>query len=107
MCIRDRQSACSGIGIHELNQAAGENLISNYPNPFVDSTYINFKTNGGHTLIQIFDGEGHLIGTPVDGEYTAGTYKTWFENQNYAPGIYYARLQNGALQQVRNMLIAQ
>ncbi|MBL0257312.1 MAG: DUF1501 domain-containing protein [Bacteroidetes bacterium] len=102
-----QQSACSGIGIHELNQAAGENLISNYPNPFVDSTYINFKTNGGHTLIQIFDGEGHLIGTPMDGEYTAGTYKTWFENQNYAPGIYYARLQNGALQQVRNMLIAQ
>ena len=102
-----QQSACSGIGVHELNQSAGENLISNYPNPFTDSTYISFKTGGGHTLIQIFDGEGHLINTPVDSEYAAGEYKIWFENENYAPGIYYARLQNGSVQQVRNMLIAQ
>ena len=102
-----QQSACSGIGVHELNQSAGENLISNYPNPFTDSTYISFKTGGGHTLIQIFDGEGHLINTPVDSEYAAGEYKIWFENENFAPGIYYARLQNGSVQQVRNMLIAQ
>ncbi|HRH66276.1 MAG TPA: DUF1501 domain-containing protein [Bacteroidia bacterium] len=101
------QNACSGIGVHELNQVAGDNLISNYPNPFSDSTYISFETSGGHTLIQIFDGEGHLIGTPVDGDYPAGTHKAWFENQNYAPGIYYARLQNGSVQQVRNMLIVQ
>ena len=102
-----QQNACSGIGIHELNQSAGENLISNYPNPFTSSTYITFKTSGGYTLIQIFDGEGHLVGTPVDGEFVSGEHKIWFENQNLSAGIYYARLQNGPLQQVRNMLVVQ
>ena len=102
-----QSSACSGTAVHELNQAAGENLISNYPNPFTSSTYINFTSKGGHTSIQIFNGEGQLLKTPVDGDYPAGEYKIWFENENYAPGVYYARLQNGSLQQVRNMLIVQ
>ena len=98
-------SACSGVGIHDLNQMAGETLISNYPNPFDSSTYITFKTFGGHTLIQVFDTQGHLIKTPVDGEFEAGTHKVWFENQNYPAGVYYARLENGALQQVTTMVI--
>lgn len=100
-----QSSACLGIGVHELNQAAGENLINNYPNPFVESTYINFKSTGGHTTVQIFDNEGSLIKTPVDGEYPAGEYKVWFENENFPSGTYYARLQNGSVQQVHNMLI--
>jgi uncharacterized protein (DUF1501 family) len=98
-------SACSSSSIKELNQKAGESLISNYPNPFTGSTYITFKTYGGHTLIQVFDTQGHLIKTPVDGEFTAGTHKIWFENENYPPGVYYARLQNGSFQQVATMLI--
>ncbi len=100
-----QSSACLGSSVHELNQNAGENLISNYPNPFTDSTYINFKSKGGHTCIQIFDNEGSLIKTPIDGDYPEGEYKVWFENENFPTGVYYARLQNGATQQVHNMLI--
>ncbi|MBP6334555.1 MAG: DUF1501 domain-containing protein [Bacteroidia bacterium] len=96
---------CGSVDTHNLNQQAGINLISNYPNPFSDSTYITFKTTGGHTLVQIFDSEGHLIKTPVDAEYAEGEHKVWFENENFASGMYYARLQNGAIQQVRNMMI--
>jgi uncharacterized protein (DUF1501 family) len=100
-----QSNACSSVNIHELNQSAGINLISNYPNPFTSSTYINFTTNGGHTLVQVFDNEGRMIKTLADGEYAAGTYKIWFENENYGSGVYYARLQNGSVQQVRNMVI--
>ena len=100
-----QSSACSSVGLHELNQSAGINLISNYPNPFTASTYINFTTNGGYTLVQVFDNEGKIIKTLADGEYAPGTYKVWFENENYLSGVYYARLQNGSLQQVRNMMI--
>jgi hypothetical protein len=99
-------SACSPTALHELNQKAGISLIDNYPNPFVSSTYISFTTTGGHTLVQVFDNEGRVIKTLVDGEYPAGTHKAWFENENYPSGVYYARLQNGAVQQVRNMVIA-
>ncbi len=100
-----QSTACSNLGIHDQNQLAGINLISNYPNPFTSSTYIEFTTSGGHTLVQVFDNEARLIKTLADGEYSAGTYKVWFENENYGDGIYYARLQNGPIQQVRNMII--
>jgi len=101
-----QSTACANVNIHEINKSAGINLISNYPNPFTTGTYINFTTNGGHTLVQVFDNEARIIKTLVDAEYTAGTYQVWFENENYASGVLYARLQNGSFQQVRNMIVA-
>ncbi len=82
----------------------GTNLIINYPNPFVNSTNIKFKTEGGQTLIQIFDTTGRLIKVLVDQVYTAGTYTISFDTSYLSPGLYYARLQNGPVQQVRPML---
>ena len=83
---------------------SGELLISNYPNPFASSTVITFKTEGGHTLIQIIDTMGKVIANLADKEYTAGTYSVVFESGLLSPGVYYARLQNMATQQVRSML---
>ena len=89
---------------NEINKAAAMKLISNYPNPFDFATTIEFETQGGHTMVQIFDVEGQVIAVPVEGDYAAGKYKTYF-NGGYLPsGVYYARLQNGAIQQVRTML---
>jgi hypothetical protein len=34
-----------------------------------------------------------------------GNYKITFENEGFRPGIYYARLQNKTIQQVRTMLL--
>lgn len=79
-------------------------LISNYPNPFDFATTIEFETQGGHTMVQIFDVEGQLISIPVDGQYTAGKYKVYFNGGHLPSGVYYARLQNNAIQQVRTML---
>lgn len=97
---------CLGTSVHEANQNAGINLMTVYPNPFVASTTISYTTNGGHTLLQVFDGEGHLIKTLIDREMDAGTYNARFENEDYPVGIYYARFQNKTTQQVKNMLIA-
>ena len=80
-------------------------LIRNYPNPFTGSTTISFKTEGGHTSIMIIDTLGRMIATIVDQEYTApGQYTITFNAEKLAAGVYYARLQNGATQQVRSML---
>jgi uncharacterized protein (DUF1501 family) len=92
---------------NEIAKAEAMKLISNYPNPFDFATTIEFETKGGHTMIQIFDVEGQVIAVPVEGDYAAGKYKTYF-NGGYLPaGVYYARLQNGAIQQVRTMLKVQ
>lgn len=80
-------------------------LIKNYPNPFTGSTTITFNTDGGHTSVMIIDTLGRMIATIVDQEYTGpGQYSVTFNAEKLAAGVYYARLQNGAIQQVRAML---
>ncbi len=84
---------------------SGDTLITNYPNPFTDNTRIEFTTKGGHTLVQIINGMGQVIKTLIDAEYpVAGTYNTRFDSYGLPSGVYYARLQNGPVQQVRTML---
>jgi uncharacterized protein (DUF1501 family) len=99
-----KDSGCTGI-VNDPNQAAGDTLIINYPNPFTDSTTIKFKTKGRHTLVQIIDMLGRVIQTPVDRDYTqAGEFTVTFNSGALPCGVYYARLQNGQTQQVRPML---
>jgi hypothetical protein len=47
---------------------------------------------------------GRRIKTLADQVYPQGSYTVTFNSENIAAGVYYARLQNGALQQVRPML---
>jgi uncharacterized protein (DUF1501 family) len=102
--IKDADS-CNSTNSINPNLSAGKKLISNYPNPFVESTNIEIKTQGGHTLIQVFDVQGRIISTLLDSVIAAGTHQFRFENQGWGPGVYYARLQNGSIQQVCTMLI--
>lgn len=97
-------SACGTTGLEDVVRGAGEELIVNYPNPFVESTAITFRTKGGHTLIQVMDPLGRVIRTLTDRDYLPGTYTLSFDSMGLPLGVYYARLQNGALQQVRAML---
>jgi hypothetical protein len=41
-----KNGTCTGSG----QSNAGNNLITNYPNPFTDKTTIEFSTEGGHTF---------------------------------------------------------
>jgi len=97
-----KNTAC-GNTYDDLNNL-GDSLISNAPNPFSDSTDIQFRTAGGHTLVQLFDASGKLVMVPVDQDYTQGTYKVTVNTAALAAGVYYARLQNQSVQQVRTLL---
>jgi uncharacterized protein (DUF1501 family) len=100
-----KDTACKTTGVDDPNQTAGEQLIVNYPNPFTESTTIKFKTKGRHTLVQIIDMLGRVIQTPVDKDYTqSGEFTVTFNSGGLPCGVYYARLQNGSVQQVRPML---
>ncbi len=97
-----KQGVCSGANPPPANTGK---LIWNYPHPFSSSTEIHFKTQGGHTLVQVFDTLGRLIATLVEKDYTAATTdKITFQAEGLATGIYYARLQNGVTQSVWPML---
>jgi uncharacterized protein (DUF1501 family) len=94
-------SACT---IEQPPSLLGDKLIRNDPNPFVGSTTITFKTDGGYTLVQVFDVSGRLVGIPVSATYAQGEYRVVFDATTLAAGIYYARFQNGSTQQVRTMI---
>jgi len=95
-------TACKGP---TLPDNSGNTLIRNYPNPFGTETTIEFKTAGGHTLIQIIDTSGRVIAVPLEKVYTSAiTDKVIFKAGQLPIGTYYARLQNGPVSQVRAML---
>jgi hypothetical protein len=101
LCVN---AACGATGLDDVNRNDGEQLVINYPNPFVERTSITFKTNGGHTLVQVLDTMGRVIRTLTDKVYTSGTYTVTFDGYGLPLGVYYARFQNGTTQQVRSML---
>lgn len=85
---------------------SGNSYLEIWGTPFTQSTKIVYKTDGGHTLLQIFDTMGRLVKAPVDAELAAGTYSYTFDSGPLPSGVYYARLQNGAIQQVKAMVKA-
>ena len=97
-------NACGTTGLDDVYRNAGDQLIVNYPNPFAESTKLTFKTKGGHTLVHVMDTLGRSIRTLTDKVYTPGVYNLDFDSYGLPTGVYYARLQNGATQQVRPML---
>jgi hypothetical protein len=104
--IKPLYTCASGVVSNlDPNKNAGINIISNYPNPFSQRTTFTYESAGGHVLIQIFDVQGKLMETILDGLKDIGSYNLAFESSKLRSGIYYARLQNGALQQVRTIQV--
>lgn len=103
--LQDLPLIKSGVCTTSVPNNSGKSLISNYPNPFTGKTTIEFNTDGGHTLIQIIDNTGRLILDLLEKDYPAATRQTVTFDASHLPnGVYYARLQNGTIQQVRPML---
>ncbi len=103
--LQDLPLIKDGVCSNTTPSTSGKSLITNYPNPFTSKTTIEFSTEGGHTLIQIIDTAGRLLMDLLEKDYPAATRQTITFDASHLPnGIYYARLQNGATQQVRPML---
>jgi uncharacterized protein (DUF1501 family) len=79
-------------------------LISNYPNPFSSQTTIKYITAGGHTLVQVMDASGKMIKKLIEAEMLPGEYTVSFDGTMLPSGVYYVRLQNGSISQVKGML---
>jgi uncharacterized protein (DUF1501 family) len=99
-----KAGVCNGV-VQPPTTINNKGLIINTPNPFTTNTKITFTTAGGHTLIQIIDTAGRLIINLLEKDYPTATTQTIpFDAPHLPAGIYYARFQNGATQQVRPML---
>ena len=86
----------SVCGINDKDSTfAKDALIYNYPNPFSNFTKIEFKTKGGHTLLQLLDGAGTVLRVLVEANYNyAGMNSYMLYGSGLIPGVYYIRMQN-------------
>jgi len=80
-------------------------MIVAYPNPFSNQSRIEFKTEGGHTLVQLLDTSGTVIKLLVDATYSyAGMNSVTLVGDALKPGVYYIRIQNGIHQYVKTIV---
>jgi len=90
----------------EPNAPMEFNLSQNYPNPFNPVTNINFAVpNRSSVKLTVYDMLGKAIELLVNGEYTAGTYKTNWNGANYPSGIYFYRLTAGDYTKTNKMVL--
>jgi len=96
-------SACA---IEMANPVFEKNaMIVAYPNPFTQQSRIEFKTEGGHTLVQLLDATGAVIKLLVDANYSyAGMNSVTLLGGDLKPGVYYIRIQNGIHQYVKTII---
>lgn len=99
--------ACLPTAIHDRNQQSGDSLIELWPNPFTE--IVNVKLNTGHTrlLVQVINSQGKTVGTLYHGWISEGTHSFYWNSENLPAGMYYLRIQNGAISQVKPIIKAQ
>ncbi|MEY4459949.1 MAG: hypothetical protein RIT38_1179 [Bacteroidota bacterium] len=80
------------------------NIVA-YPNPFNNQTRVEFKTDGGHTLVQLLDTTGAVIRVLVDRVFSyAGMNSVTLSGAALQAGVYYIRIQNGVNQHVKTII---
>ncbi len=97
-------SDCINTSVRDRYRQAGQNIVSAYPNPMVESTTIRFQSQGGKCMLQVFNAHGQLVATPTNRTYDLGEHQVSWNSGELPPGTYHIRLQNGTIQQVKPIL---
>jgi predicted acyl esterase len=99
------------IGVNQISQEIPTQfeLKQNYPNPFNPVTKIRFSvpSTGKNNFVKIiiYDALGRAVTTLVDDRFEAGSYETEWDASAYASGIYFYRMTNGSINEVKKMIL--
>jgi len=81
-------------------------LLQNYPNPFNASTSIGLELpRGERVTLRIFDVLGSEVTLLADGFFEAGRYQFAFDGNSLPSGIYFARVEAGAITLTRKLML--
>lgn len=83
----------------------GLKLMQNYPNPAVTATQIEFFTEGGYTLLKLYDNVGREVATITEGTMGYGKQSVELNVADLPAGNYYYQIRNGSQQQTRNLVV--
>ena len=81
-------------------------LYQNYPNPFNPLTKIKFDlAKSSFVKLSVYDIQGRLVKTIVEGELTPGSYQGVFDGNGIASGIYVYKLEAGEFVSTKRMML--
>jgi hypothetical protein len=83
-------------GVNERTQPPHDVAISNFPNPFKESTQISIANAQSHSSLKIYDALGREVGDLTQQITTSPSSQVIFNAGNLPAGIYYAKLQTGS-----------
>ena len=82
-------------------------LSQNVPNPFNPATEITFNmARAGEVSLKVFNLNGQMVETLVDGPMSAGNHKVTFNGNRLSSGVYFYTLQAAGRSETRKMLLA-
>ena len=92
--------------IENLNLPNAVTLHKAYPNPFNPVSNVKYSVDIGQIIrISIFDLNGRLIHTLVDGYHSPGNYIRNFSGHNLSSGIYFISLNNNNRIQTKKIIL--
>lgn len=77
-----------------------------WPNPYHSYGTLQFSTQGGYTMIQQLNALGQVVKIHTRQNYQAGTFNIDVYEDQLPSGVYFIRLQTGALQKVIRVIKA-
>lgn len=95
--------------VTDLNEAAGSAgylLEANRPNPFSETTTINFTLpQAGHVSLSVFDATGTLVKMLKDENMPAGSHAVAFDARELPSGLYLYRLTADGFSETKTMTV--
>lgn len=94
------------VTVNDIAAGKSELDLKNYPNPFLQSTTIEFSLTKKSTInLQVWDECGRLIETLVNETLQEGKHVVLFDKKNLKAGIYYYCLTTGNKRKTNKMVI--
>lgn len=97
--------------IEIINTPTSFMLGSNYPNPFNQSTTIEYSVSSAksgqsrHMQLEVYDVQGKRVATLVNEKQSPGSYTVSFDASDLSSGLYYYQLKSGNQYQTRKMVL--
>ena len=79
--------------------------LSNFPNPFSESTMIRFQTGNEWGRLSVFDGMGQELAVLADREFSKGTHEIPFNGRRLPGGNYYLHLKLEGVRQKTALMV--
>ena len=94
------------VGIEQTHQPSDFGISATYPNPFNSTTTLSYSLSGtSDVTIAIYDINGLLITTLLNGNQSAGDHSLLWNAENTSAGIYFVRMETDGFSDTRKIVL--